>query len=125
MYRIQEKKLHLNGMIPPIQRVLMMLFLSLNILVGCSQVTTDTLPAPVVSDVRVLTVSQYLHDIDAAREVLKATQAMQGVNPQRSYNASQAVALSFNHSVMGCWPQKPSKTDNTDHGCLEKLGYPK
>lgn len=72
-----------------------------------------------------LSVSDYLHDIDKARaRVHRANiDGAAALNDPDALNASAAVAKSMSPSINKCWPVKPSITENTDHDCLDKLGF--
>ncbi|MCD8459783.1 hypothetical protein LPH44_11970 (plasmid) [Xylella taiwanensis] len=71
---------------------------------------------------KVPSTSEYLHDIDSARAMLKlaATDPAKYENDPRWTNASAAIVkLEF---LRECWT-KPISTATTDHACLDKEGF--
>lgn len=69
-------------------------------------------------------VADFLHDLDAAKAVLKAEKAQPGSNSTQAVNnASQAVAQAMSPSMLACWPTKPASTATTDHACLDGKGF--
>lgn len=77
------------------------------------------------SSSKVLSVAEYLHDLDAAQAMVKVAQS----NPAKyatdtaAVNASQAVAKAMSPSMLECWPTKPASTATTDHACLDNKGF--
>ena len=74
---------------------------------------------------KISSVSEYLHDIDKARaRVHRANiDGAASLTNQDAINASMAVAKSMDPGFLKCWPVKPVITENTDHACLDKLGF--
>ncbi|HHW4679570.1 MAG TPA: hypothetical protein ACQGQH_09090 [Xylella sp.] len=74
---------------------------------------------------KVPSTSEYLHDIDSARAMLKlaATDTAKYQNDPRVINASAAVAKLSSDSFLKCWPTKPVSTATTDHACLDEKGF--
>ncbi|MDD0927897.1 hypothetical protein LOD59_09705 [Xylella fastidiosa subsp. multiplex] len=74
---------------------------------------------------KVPSTSEYLHDIDAAKAMLKlyATNPAKYQNDPAVINASEAVAKLDIQSFLDCWPTKPVSTATTDHDCLDRKGY--
>lgn len=107
MQRIQKRKL------------LILAGLSL-VLAGCFG---DSPSAPSVPKVK--SVADYLHDIDGARARVHRAQidGAASMKDEDALNASSAVAKAMSPGIMNCWPVKPSSTANTNHECLDKLGY--
>ncbi len=77
------------------------------------------------NQVDVPTVTDYLHDLDAARNVLKISQTnpAKHQNDPATMNASAAMAKAMAPDMLVCWPIKPASTSTTDHGCLESKGF--
>jgi hypothetical protein len=104
-----------------IQKLLIVLAVTPFFLTACKDGKTPT--EAVTSNH--MTVSQFLHDIDAAEAVMKKgnNDLAKYANDANFLNASAAHAKTAGDSVMACWPKKPKSTAGTDHGCLDKLGY--
>ena len=73
-------------------------------------------------------VGQHLHDIDNAREVIKrgALDPAKNATDKDYINASAATARVSNVDVNKCWGGSSGRrvsTANTDHACLERLGF--
>jgi hypothetical protein len=75
---------------------------------------------------KVPTVSDYLHDIDAAHAILKLAKtdiAKYQIDPS-VINASAAIAkYSTSDILKKCWPTKPATTAGTDHACVDEQGF--
>lgn len=71
------------------------------------------------------TVSEYLHDIDAARARIHRSEVdgAKAMQEEDVLNASAAHAKSQYPEFLACWPVKPVNTANTDHACLDKKGF--
>ena len=78
------------------------------VLAGCFGESPNAPSVP-----KVKSVADYLHDIDGAASM----------KDEDALNASSAVAKAMSPGIMNCWPVKPSSTANTNHECLDKLGY--
>ncbi|HHW4669131.1 MAG TPA: hypothetical protein ACQGQJ_05895 [Xylella fastidiosa subsp. multiplex] len=74
---------------------------------------------------KVPSTSEYLHDIDAAKAMLKlyATNPAKYQNDPAVINTSEAVAKLDIQSFLDCWPTKPVSTATTDHDCLDRKGF--
>ncbi len=72
------------------------------------------------------TVSQYLHDIDAARAAIKKYDDDRG-NTQTNPDFINALAAKEKVQFLNdCWPKKEADrftTANTDHACLDNKGH--
>lgn len=74
---------------------------------------------------KVLSVAEYLHDLDAAKAMVKlaATDPVKYQTDAAALNASAAVAKAMSPSMLQCWPTKPASTATTDHACLDGKGF--
>lgn len=73
---------------------------------------------------QLISVADFLHDLDAARAVLKSEKAQPGKNSKQVVDsASQAVAQAMSPSMLACWPTKPASSATTDHACLDSKGF--
>lgn len=88
-------------------------FMAVGVISGCTNKTE-----------KMMSVADYLHDIDAADAELKTVQQHPELSTsQNAINASAASAqVPF---LLDCWPKKngPVSTANTDHACLDAHGY--
>ena len=107
MQRIQARKLLIVAALPLV-------------LAGCFG---DSPKAPEVTKAK--SVAEYLHDIDSARARVHRAQidGAASMKDEDALNASSAVAKAMSPGIMNCWPVKPSNTANTNHDCLDKIGY--
>ena len=67
-----------------------------------------------------LTVGQYLHDVDLAREVVKKGRSdpAKYQNDPAYINANTAMSK-FGGGLNKCWAGEQISTANTDHACLD------
>jgi hypothetical protein len=74
---------------------------------------------------KVLSVAEYLHDLDAAKAMVKqaGTDPVKYQTDPAALNASAAVAKAMSPSMLQCWPTKPASTATTDHACLDGKGF--
>jgi len=75
---------------------------------------------------KVMTTSEYLHDIDAARlQVQKGkTDPAKYMSDPATINASNALAAVSTSLGPYCWPkQSPISSATTDHACLDAKGF--
>lgn len=73
------------------------------------------------------TTAFYLHDLDAAKSLVKqaAADPSKYQNDMSVANASAALAKAMSPSFLQCWPTKPASTATTDHACLDGKGFKK
>ena len=110
MQRIQTRKLLIVAALPLV-------------LAGCFG---DSPKAPeAAKPAKPKSVAEYLHDIDGARARVHRAQidGAASMKDEDALNASSAVAKAMSPGIMNCWPVKPSSTANTNHDCLDKMGY--
>lgn len=72
------------------------------------------------------TVSEYLHDIDAAKVAIKQYDNDRGNNQNNPDFINALAAKEKIQFLNECWHKKDSDrftTANTDHGCLDNKGY--
>ena len=82
------------------------------------------------SQQQVPTVADYMHDIDAAEQILKLYKSdpSKYSDDPRVKNASKAkselhTAREFGSPLSKCWTSKPPTTAGTDHACLDINGF--
>ena len=72
------------------------------------------------------TVSEYLHDIDAAKSAILVYDNDRGNNQNNPDFINALTAKGKVQSLNDCWPKKDVDrftTANTDHACLDAAGY--
>lgn len=97
------------------------LLIAIVLVTGCSQQSELGKP---------LTVGQYLHDVDLAREVVKKAKnnPAKYENDPAYINAAKAISkLQFGGSLNDCWIDRKISTVNANSACidtwLKKFGY--
>jgi len=73
-----------------------------------------------------MTTSDYLHDMDTAKAMVQKskTDYAKYQNDPNAINASAALAQTItDNKLQKCWHDKETTTANTDHVCLDNLGY--